>query len=136
LAHFLASRVVSAMRHGLSSRLVISHCVTYSSCASNSMVQCFCCNVCFGPLQAKIGEVYPCHYSIAALVCFFGAIQSTVMAVCVQRDKEQWRLGFNIRLYSSAYAVSAILFIICQESSPLCSSQSKEFSVLLVSLRA
>ncbi|KAM0924998.1 hypothetical protein ACQ4PT_004487 [Festuca glaucescens] len=55
-------------------------------------------------IQAKVGEVYPCHYSIAAIVCFFGAIQSTIMAVCVQREMEQWRLGLNIRLYSSAYA--------------------------------
>uniref|UniRef100_A0ACD5UPL2 Uncharacterized protein n=1 Tax=Avena sativa TaxID=4498 RepID=A0ACD5UPL2_AVESA len=55
-------------------------------------------------IQAKVGEVYPCHYSIAAMVCLFGAFQSTVMAVCAQRDKEQWRLGLNIRLYSSAYA--------------------------------
>ncbi|KAL5214093.1 hypothetical protein ABZP36_003245 [Zizania latifolia] len=55
-------------------------------------------------IQAKVGEVYPCHYSIAAMVCFFGALQSTVMAVCVHRDMEHWRLGLNIRLYSSAYA--------------------------------
>ncbi|KAM0873297.1 hypothetical protein ACQ4PT_038110 [Festuca glaucescens] len=54
--------------------------------------------------KAKVGEVYPCHYSIAAMVCLFGAIQSTIMAACVERDKEQWRLGLNIRLYSSAYA--------------------------------
>lgn len=55
-------------------------------------------------IQAKVGQVYPCHYSIAAMVCLFGALQSTVMAVCVHRDMEHWRLGLNIRLYSSAYA--------------------------------
>ena len=64
-------------------------------------------------LQAKVGEVYPCHYSIAAMVCLFGAIQSTIVAICVHMDTEHWRLGLNIRLYSSAYAVSntsSILF--------------------------
>ena len=64
-------------------------------------------------LQAKVGEVYPCHYSIAAMVCLFGAIQSTIVAICVNTDMEHWRLGLNIRLYSSAYAVSntsSILF--------------------------
>ncbi|XP_015691838.1 WAT1-related protein At1g09380-like [Oryza brachyantha] len=55
-------------------------------------------------IQAKVSKVYPCHYSIAAMVCLFGALQSTVMAVCVHRDLEHWRLGLNIRLYSSAYA--------------------------------
>ncbi|XP_062225624.1 WAT1-related protein At1g68170-like [Phragmites australis] len=55
-------------------------------------------------IQAKAGQVYPCHYSIAAMVCLFGALQSTLVAVCVHRDMEHWRLGLNIRLYSSAYA--------------------------------
>ncbi|XP_062225630.1 WAT1-related protein At1g68170-like [Phragmites australis] len=55
-------------------------------------------------IQAKVGEVYPCHYSIAALVCLFGAVQSTLLALCLHRDMEHWRLGLNVRLYSSAYA--------------------------------
>ncbi|TVU14562.1 hypothetical protein EJB05_38037, partial [Eragrostis curvula] len=55
-------------------------------------------------IQAKVGEVYPCHYSIAALVCLFGAVQSTLLALCLHRDAAHWRLGLNVRLYSSAYA--------------------------------
>uniref|UniRef100_A0ACD5UA50 Uncharacterized protein n=1 Tax=Avena sativa TaxID=4498 RepID=A0ACD5UA50_AVESA len=55
-------------------------------------------------IQAKVGQVYPCHYSIAAMVCLFGAVQSTLLALCLHRDTDHWRLGLNIRLYSSAYA--------------------------------
>ncbi|KAM0863285.1 hypothetical protein ACQ4PT_044702 [Festuca glaucescens] len=55
-------------------------------------------------IQAKVGQVYPCHYSIAAMVCLFGAVQSTLLALCMHRDTDHWRLGLNIRLYSSAYA--------------------------------
>ncbi|KAM0898350.1 hypothetical protein ACQ4PT_021995 [Festuca glaucescens] len=55
-------------------------------------------------IQAKVGQVYPCHYSIAAMVCLFGAVQSTLLALCTHRDMDYWRLGLNIRLYSSAYA--------------------------------
>uniref|UniRef100_A0ACD5URN9 Uncharacterized protein n=1 Tax=Avena sativa TaxID=4498 RepID=A0ACD5URN9_AVESA len=55
-------------------------------------------------IQAKVSEVYPCHYSIAAMGCLFGAVQSNIIALCVQRNMEHWRLGLNIRLYSSAYA--------------------------------
>jgi drug/metabolite transporter (DMT)-like permease len=51
------------------------------------------------------------------MVCLFGAIQSTIMAACVERDKEQWRLGLNIRLYSSAYAVSGTIFSRLESSS-------------------
>jgi len=56
-------------------------------------------------IQARVGEVFPCHYSIAALVCLFGAVQSTLLALCFHRDAPHWRLGLNVRLYSSAYAV-------------------------------
>ncbi|XP_044979396.1 WAT1-related protein At1g68170-like [Hordeum vulgare subsp. vulgare] len=55
-------------------------------------------------VQAKVVQVYPCHYSIAALVCVFGAAQSTLLTLCIHRDAGHWRLGLNIRLYSSAYA--------------------------------
>ena len=37
----------------------------------------------------------------------------------VQRDMEQWRLGLNIRLYSSAYAVSGMKLLICHECSSI-----------------
>ncbi|KAM0898354.1 hypothetical protein ACQ4PT_021997 [Festuca glaucescens] len=55
-------------------------------------------------IQTKVGQVYPCHYSIAAMVCLFGAVQSTLLELCMHRDSDHWRLGLNIRLYSSAYA--------------------------------
>ncbi|XP_066347226.1 WAT1-related protein At1g68170-like isoform X1 [Miscanthus floridulus] len=55
-------------------------------------------------IQARVGEVFPCHYSIAALVCLFGAVQSALLALCFHRDLPHWRLGLNVRLYSSAYA--------------------------------
>ncbi|KAF7050209.1 hypothetical protein CFC21_058598 [Triticum aestivum] len=55
-------------------------------------------------IQAKVVQVYPCHYSIAALVCVFGAVQSTLLTLCIHRDADHWRLGLNIRLYASAFA--------------------------------
>ncbi|KXG26293.1 hypothetical protein SORBI_3006G077500 [Sorghum bicolor] len=55
-------------------------------------------------IQAKVGEVFPCHYSIAALVCLSGAVQSALLALCFRRDSPHWRLGLDVRLYSSAYA--------------------------------
>ncbi|OEL19048.1 WAT1-related protein [Dichanthelium oligosanthes] len=55
-------------------------------------------------IQARVGEAFPCHYSIAALVCLSGAVQSALLALCFHRDMAHWRLGLNVRLYSSAYA--------------------------------
>jgi hypothetical protein len=57
-------------------------------------------------IQARVGEAFPCHYSIAALVCLSGAAQSALLALCFHRDTAHWRLGLDVRLYSSAYAVS------------------------------
>ena len=60
-------------------------------------------------IQARVGEAFPCHYSIAALVCLAGAAQSALLALCFHRDAAHWRLGLDVRLYSSAYAVSRAL---------------------------
>ncbi|CAL5067701.1 unnamed protein product [Urochloa decumbens] len=55
-------------------------------------------------IQARVGEAFPCHYSIAALVCLAGGAQSALLALCFRRDAQHWRLGLGVRLYASAYA--------------------------------
>ncbi|XP_050378067.1 WAT1-related protein At1g68170-like [Argentina anserina] len=54
-------------------------------------------------IQAKMGENYPCYYSSATLVSFMGAIQSTGFALCVDRNWNNWKLGWNIRLVTVLY---------------------------------
>ncbi|XVE94009.1 hypothetical protein REPUB_Repub01dG0243400 [Reevesia pubescens] len=55
-------------------------------------------------IQAKMSEKYPCFYSSTALICIMGAIQSVAFALCMEKDKSQWKLGWNIRLLTVAYA--------------------------------
>ncbi|XP_052203921.1 WAT1-related protein At1g68170-like [Diospyros lotus] len=55
-------------------------------------------------LQAKMIQGYPCPYSTTAMVVTMGAIQSVGFAVCMERDWEQWKLGWNIRLLSASYS--------------------------------
>ncbi|CAL5027542.1 unnamed protein product [Urochloa decumbens] len=55
-------------------------------------------------IQARVGEAFPCHYSIAALVCLSDGAQSALLALCFRRDAQHWRLGLGVRLYASAYA--------------------------------
>jgi hypothetical protein len=57
-------------------------------------------------LQAKMSKEYQGHYSSTALMSLMGAIQATVFALCVEKDWSQWRLGWSIRLLTSAYSVS------------------------------
>ncbi|XWS40300.1 hypothetical protein CRYUN_Cryun18bG0128600 [Craigia yunnanensis] len=55
-------------------------------------------------IQAKMSEKYPCYYSSTALICTMGAIQAIIFALCMEKDKSQWKLGWNIRLLTVAYA--------------------------------
>ncbi|KAK8567880.1 hypothetical protein V6N13_105827 [Hibiscus sabdariffa] len=52
-----------------------------------------------------MSEKYPCYYSSTALTCLFGAVQSVVYALCVERDMSRWKLGWNIRLLTVAYLI-------------------------------
>ncbi|XP_047340148.1 WAT1-related protein At1g68170-like [Impatiens glandulifera] len=53
--------------------------------------------------QSKLLRNYPCSYSSTALIMIMAAIQSVVYALCTERDWNQWKLGWNIRLLSASY---------------------------------
>ncbi|KAL2342145.1 hypothetical protein Fmac_010085 [Flemingia macrophylla] len=55
-------------------------------------------------IQAKMSERYPCPYSSTALMSLMGALLSIAFAFCIERDLSQWRLGWNVRLITVAYA--------------------------------
>ncbi|XP_061364552.1 WAT1-related protein At1g68170-like [Gastrolobium bilobum] len=55
-------------------------------------------------IQAKMSKTYPSHYSSTALMSLWGSLLSTVFALCLERDWNQWRLGWNIRLLTVAYS--------------------------------
>ncbi|GAV80283.1 EamA domain-containing protein [Cephalotus follicularis] len=50
---------------------------------------------------------YPCPYSSTALVSLMAAIQSSVFALCIEKDKSQWKLGGNFRLFTVLYSAIA-----------------------------
>ncbi|MED6118801.1 hypothetical protein PIB30_006298 [Stylosanthes scabra] len=56
-------------------------------------------------IQAKANQEFPMHYTGTALMCSMAALQSTVLALCVDRDwASQWKLSWNIRLLTVSYA--------------------------------
>ncbi|CAJ2649108.1 WAT1-related protein At1g25270-like [Trifolium pratense] len=66
-------------------------------------------------IQAKMSKEYQGHYSSTALMSLMGAIQATIFALCVEKDWSQWRLGWSIRLLTSAYSgivASGIMVIV------------------------
>ncbi|KAK6240615.1 hypothetical protein SCA6_006004 [Theobroma cacao] len=64
-------------------------------------------------VQAKMSKKYPCPYSTTALMCVMGAIQSIVYALCTERDWSQWKLGWNVRLLTVAYAGIVVSGLTC-----------------------
>ncbi|KAK3184954.1 hypothetical protein Dsin_032240 [Dipteronia sinensis] len=55
-------------------------------------------------IQTKMSERYPYQYSSTALMCLMGSIQGTVYALCMEEDRDQWKLGWNIRLLTVAFS--------------------------------
>ncbi|KAF8019988.1 hypothetical protein BT93_G0623 [Corymbia citriodora subsp. variegata] len=55
-------------------------------------------------IQAKISEGFPCHYTSTALMTFMASIQAVVYALCRERDWNQWKLGWNVRLLTVSYS--------------------------------
>ncbi|KAL1336299.1 hypothetical protein HN51_030685 [Arachis hypogaea] len=59
-------------------------------------------------IQAKMSRAYPYPYSSTALMCVMGAILSVTFTFCVERDLTQWKLGWNVRLLTVAYAGTVV----------------------------
>ncbi|KAL0700025.1 hypothetical protein Bca4012_056147 [Brassica carinata] len=55
-------------------------------------------------LQAKMSETFPCHYTSTGLMSLMAFFQSTIYALCVERDWSQWKLGWDITLWTVAYS--------------------------------
>ncbi|CAK8578911.1 unnamed protein product [Lathyrus sativus] len=54
-------------------------------------------------LQTFIIKGYPSKLLLTTLLCFLTSIQSLAVALAVERDFEQWKLGWNVRLVAVLY---------------------------------
>ncbi|MED6197335.1 hypothetical protein PIB30_055660 [Stylosanthes scabra] len=54
-------------------------------------------------LQAFVIKGYPSKLLFTTLQCFLSSIQSFVIALAVERNIEEWKLGWNLRLLSVVY---------------------------------
>ncbi|KAL5145886.1 WAT1-related protein [Glycine soja] len=54
-------------------------------------------------LQTFIIKGYPSKLLFTTIQCFLSSIQSFVIALAVERDIEQWKLGWNVRLLAVLY---------------------------------
>ncbi|XP_007048221.2 PREDICTED: WAT1-related protein At5g64700-like [Theobroma cacao] len=54
-------------------------------------------------LQGRVLKSYPSKLLFTALQCFLSTIQSFAIAIALERDPYEWRLGWNVRLLAVAY---------------------------------
>ncbi|CAL5213704.1 unnamed protein product [Lathyrus oleraceus] len=94
-------------------------------------------------IQAKLNKEYSSHPSSAALIATMGAIQATIIALCVERDWEQWKLRNNLRILSVIYpgiVVSGLVVIATtwciKKRGPVFASIFSPLQLLLVAIAA
>lgn len=56
-------------------------------------------------VMSRTPSEYPSHSTHTALMSTMAAIQSTALALGVERDWSQWKLGWNLRLVAVIYSV-------------------------------
>ncbi|XWS41403.1 hypothetical protein CRYUN_Cryun17cG0079000 [Craigia yunnanensis] len=64
-------------------------------------------------LQGRVLKSYPSILLFTALQCFLSTIQSFAIAIALERDPYEWRLGWNVRFLAVAYcgiAVTGVTF--------------------------
>ncbi|CAM8876280.1 unnamed protein product [Rhodiola kirilowii] len=54
-------------------------------------------------LQGRVLKSYPSKLLFTTLQILFSAFQSFIIAIAVERDPKEWRLGLNVRLLAVAY---------------------------------
>ncbi|OMO83632.1 Drug/metabolite transporter [Corchorus olitorius] len=54
-------------------------------------------------LQGLVLKSYPSKLLFTTLQCFLSSIQSFAIAIALERDPVEWRLGWNVRLLAVAY---------------------------------
>lgn len=63
-------------------------------------------------IQARISKSYPCQYSSTTIMCFFGAIQSALLSLVINRDFSSWILKGKLQILSILYAVNILIYYI------------------------
>ncbi|CAI9098497.1 OLC1v1035161C3 [Oldenlandia corymbosa var. corymbosa] len=65
-------------------------------------------------IQAKAAQYYPCPLSFTALMIVMALVLNLIATSCLQRDWNEWKLGWNIRLVAVAFSgIVGTTFMYC-----------------------
>lgn len=70
------------------------------------IASCFAYSVWF-IIQAKMSKSFSSPYTSSAIMCWMAAAECFVLGAVVERNVSAWALGWDIRLYTAIYLVSA-----------------------------
>ncbi|RLM68830.1 WAT1-related protein [Panicum miliaceum] len=59
---------------------------------------------CWYLIQSKVLKVYPYKYWSSMATCLVGGLQTAVAGVIVRRDKDAWKIGWDINLLTIVYS--------------------------------
>ncbi|GKU95148.1 hypothetical protein SLEP1_g8545 [Rubroshorea leprosula] len=68
-------------------------------------------NTCWGMwlvLQGRVMKGYPSKLLFTTLSCFLSSVQSFVIAIALERNTNEWRLGWDLRLLAVAYCGTVV----------------------------
>ncbi|XVF61826.1 hypothetical protein PTKIN_Ptkin08bG0162000 [Pterospermum kingtungense] len=68
-------------------------------------------NTCWGlwlVIQGRVLKSYPSKLLFTTMQCFLSTIQSFAVAIALERDPNEWRLDWNVRLLAVAYCGIAV----------------------------
>lgn len=60
-------------------------------------------------MQAKFLKGYPHPMEFMCMQTVMSMVQSFVVAIVMERDPLEWKLGWNIRLFAVLYCVSSLI---------------------------
>uniref|UniRef100_A0A7N0TV94 WAT1-related protein n=1 Tax=Kalanchoe fedtschenkoi TaxID=63787 RepID=A0A7N0TV94_KALFE len=89
-------------------------------------------------LQGRVLKSYPSKLHFTTLQCLLSAFQSFFIAIAVERDPREWRLGWNVRLLAVAYcgiAVTGVCYylqaFVIEKKGPVFLSMSTPLSLII-----
>ncbi|XP_043703934.1 WAT1-related protein At1g68170-like [Telopea speciosissima] len=114
VVNIFSTKVDLTTHHGVGSQASTSDSAHDRMLASLLSLGCCLCYGLWLIVQAMMSERYPCDLSSTALMCFMGSVLSVIYALCMGSNNwDEWKLGWNIRLWSVAYAgilATALIF--------------------------
>ncbi|WVZ52895.1 hypothetical protein U9M48_003899, partial [Paspalum notatum var. saurae] len=58
---------------------------------------------CWYPIQSMVNKTYPHRYWSSMATCFLGGLQTTLIGIILRRDRNTWKLGWNLQLLTIVY---------------------------------